>query len=200
MNTSPERFLSLIKRLSLRRGAVFGAILLLALFAFEIFNYSTTDYALTDMLGANLRFLGIRWATILSIAFCGIDFAGIARVFTPEQRRDEPADGCHECHPHLVGRGGGSSQPPGTFCSGHWPKCIGQSRTGFCGLYGLVDPCTHYWYFFDGRRAPVQPGRKTAFHAGEHVPIASLAAAFACLDPARTKSARLFPISSSPKT
>jgi hypothetical protein len=90
MNTTPERYLSLIKRISLRRGAVFGGILLLALFAFEIFNYSTTDYALTDMLGANLRFLGIRWATILSLAFCGIDFAGIARLFTPQQGRDGP--------------------------------------------------------------------------------------------------------------
>jgi hypothetical protein len=92
MNTSRERFLSLIKRLAVRRGVVFGGILLLALFAFEIFNYSTTDYALTDMLGTNLRFLGIRWATILSFAFCGIDFAGIARLFTPEQGRDEPAE------------------------------------------------------------------------------------------------------------
>jgi hypothetical protein len=92
MNTSPERYLSLVKRLSLRRGAVFGGILLLALLAFEIFNYSTTDFALTDMLGANLRFLGIRWATILSIAFCGIDFAGSARLFTPEQGRDEPSE------------------------------------------------------------------------------------------------------------
>ena len=92
MNPSPERFLSLIKRTALRRGAVFGGILLMALFAFEIFNYSTTDFALTDMLGANLRFLGIRWATILSLAFCGIDFAGIARLFTPEQGRDQPAE------------------------------------------------------------------------------------------------------------
>jgi hypothetical protein len=92
MYTSSERYLSLVKRLTLRRGAVFGAILILALFAFEIFNYSTTDYALTDMLGSNLRFFGIRWATILSIAFCGIDFAGIARLFTPEQGRDEPAE------------------------------------------------------------------------------------------------------------
>jgi hypothetical protein len=92
MNSSPESTISLIKRLSLRRGAVFGLILLLALFAFEIFNYSTTDFALTDMLGADLRFLGIRWATILSIAFCGIDFAGIARLITPEQGRDEPAE------------------------------------------------------------------------------------------------------------
>ena len=91
MNPTAERYLSLIKRFAQRRGVIFGGILLLALFAFEIFNYSTTAYALTDMLGANLRFLGISWATILSIAFCGIDFAGIARLFTPQQGQDEPA-------------------------------------------------------------------------------------------------------------
>ena len=34
-------------------------------------------------LGA-LKFVGISWATILTIAFCGIDFAGIARLFTPQ--------------------------------------------------------------------------------------------------------------------
>jgi hypothetical protein len=60
-----------------------GVIIITALFAFEVFNYSTTDFALTDLLG-NLRFAGLRWATILAIAFCGIDFAGIARLFTPE--------------------------------------------------------------------------------------------------------------------
>src|ERR1035437_7909611 len=92
MNPTPRSFLSIIKRFAQRRGVIFGGILLLALFAFEIFNYSTTAFALTDMLGANLRFLGISWATILSIAFCGIDFAGIARLFTPEQGRDEPAE------------------------------------------------------------------------------------------------------------
>jgi hypothetical protein len=92
MNIAPVRYLPFFKRIALRRGTVFGGILLLALFAFEIFNFSTTDFALTDMLGANLRFLGIRWATILAIAFCGIDFAGIARLFTPEQGRDEPSE------------------------------------------------------------------------------------------------------------
>jgi hypothetical protein len=39
-----------------------------------------------------LTFAGMRWATLLAIAFCGIDFAGIARIFTPEQGRDEPAE------------------------------------------------------------------------------------------------------------
>jgi hypothetical protein len=77
---------------SLPRSLVFGGILVTALLAFEIFNYSTTDFALTDLLGSELKFAGVRWATILSIAFCGIDFAGIARLFTPEQGRDEPAE------------------------------------------------------------------------------------------------------------
>ncbi len=62
-----------------------------ALLAFEVFNFSTTQFALHDMLG-DLKFAGMRWATILAIAFCGIDFAGIARIFTPEQGRDEPAE------------------------------------------------------------------------------------------------------------
>ncbi len=75
----------------LRRGFLFGFLIVAALLAFEIFNYSTTDFALSDLLG-ELRFAGIRWATILSIAFCGIDFAGIARLFTPEQGADEPAE------------------------------------------------------------------------------------------------------------
>ncbi|MBT3390922.1 MAG: hypothetical protein HN413_10995 [Chloroflexi bacterium] len=78
-------------RMRLQRGLLFGALIVTALLAFEIFNYSTTDFALTDLLG-DLKFIGIRWATILSIAFCGIDFAGIARLFTPEQGRDEPAE------------------------------------------------------------------------------------------------------------
>ena len=73
------------------RGLVWGVLIIGALLAFEIFNYSTTDFAMTDLLG-DLRFAGFRWATILAIAFCGIDFAGIARLFTPEQGADEPAE------------------------------------------------------------------------------------------------------------
>lgn len=73
----------ILQNLPINRGAAFGVIIITALLAFEVFNYSTTDFALTDLLG-DLRFAGLRWATILSIAFCGIDFAGIARLFTPE--------------------------------------------------------------------------------------------------------------------
>ncbi|HUE99831.1 MAG TPA: hypothetical protein VMN99_11290 [Anaerolineales bacterium] len=74
-----------------KRGLIFGVIILCALLAFEVFNFSSTSFALRDILG-DLTFGGIRWATMLAIAFCAIDFAGIARIFTPEQGRDEPAE------------------------------------------------------------------------------------------------------------
>jgi hypothetical protein len=74
-----------------KRGLIFGGIILSALLAFEVFNYSSTSFALQDILG-NLAFGPFKWATILAIAFCGIDFAGIARIFTPEKGRDEPAE------------------------------------------------------------------------------------------------------------
>ena len=73
------------------RGAAWGMMIIGALIAFEIFNFSTTQFALRDVLG-DLTFAGMRWATILAIAFCGIDFAGIARIFTPEQGADEPKE------------------------------------------------------------------------------------------------------------
>lgn len=92
MNTSAvkdHRFNSFFPRIRMRRGLIFGVIILTALLAFEFFNYSTTDFALNDLLG-DLNFLGLQWATILAIAFCGIDFAGIARLFTPEAGSNEP--------------------------------------------------------------------------------------------------------------
>src|SRR5688572_31518787 len=73
------------------RGAAWGMMIIGALLAFEIFNFSTTQFALRDVLG-DLTFAGMRWASILAVAFCGIDFAGIARIFTPEQGRDEPTE------------------------------------------------------------------------------------------------------------
>jgi hypothetical protein len=80
-----------LKNTALKRGAIFGSILFVALLAFEVFNFGTTSFALQDVLG-DLTFAGVRWAFILALAFCGIDFAGIARIFTPEQGRDEPAE------------------------------------------------------------------------------------------------------------
>ena len=86
LNLSP-----MLKGTAKNRGLIFGMIILLALLSFEIFNYSSTVFALEDILG-NLAFGPFQWATILALAFCGIDFAGIARIFTPEKGRDEPAE------------------------------------------------------------------------------------------------------------
>ena len=68
------------------RRVMVGAILAVALIAFEVFNYDTTEYALENLLGP-VSFGGIRWATLLAIAFCGIDFAGLARLITADEGR-----------------------------------------------------------------------------------------------------------------
>ena len=70
------------------RKTIIGLIMATALIAFEIFNYDTTRYALQDFLG-HVSFMGVTWASILAIAFCAIDFAGLARLFTPEQGEAE---------------------------------------------------------------------------------------------------------------
>lgn len=75
-------------RIQLQRGSIFGFIIIGALIAFEIFNYGTTEFALNDLLG-DLQFAGLRWSTILALAFCSMDFAGIARLFTPEKERKD---------------------------------------------------------------------------------------------------------------
>lgn len=93
-NTAPTGFGSnAIERvaeygISFPKHAVIGVILMVALFAFEIFNFDTTRYALTNLLGP-VRFAGLGWATILAVAFCAIDFAGLVRLFTPEGESGE---------------------------------------------------------------------------------------------------------------
>ncbi len=94
MNRSAKQSITIsrfFQKFSYSRGKFFGILIIGALLAFELFNYTTTEYALNDFLGG-LRFLGIRWATILAIAFCGIDFAGVARLFTPQQGAGEPKE------------------------------------------------------------------------------------------------------------
>ena len=84
---SPNLFAELLK--SPARQMVVGFTLVVALFAFEIFNFDTTRFALTNLMG-DVSFFGVSWATILAIAFCAIDFAGLAHMFTPERGSDEP--------------------------------------------------------------------------------------------------------------
>ena len=76
-------------RWAMPRKVIIGAILVVALVAFEIFNFDTTRYALQSLLG-EVNFMGLKWAMVLAIAFCAIDFAGLARIFTPEQGHNEP--------------------------------------------------------------------------------------------------------------
>jgi hypothetical protein len=63
------------------------AILAVALLAFELFNFDTTRYALHNLLG-EVSFGGIRWATILALAFCAIDFAGLAHLCSSEREQE----------------------------------------------------------------------------------------------------------------
>ncbi len=78
----------LVGSLNFSRKVALGLILVIALFAFELFNFDTTRFALQNLLG-DTSFLNLQWAAILAVAFCAIDFAGLARLFTPEQRGDE---------------------------------------------------------------------------------------------------------------
>lgn len=71
------------------RKLVVAVLLIVALIAFELFNYDTTRFALHSLLG-EANFAGLAWATVLAVAFCAIDFAGLARLFTPEQGQAEP--------------------------------------------------------------------------------------------------------------
>ena len=87
--SSNQGFSSIVSRL--QPSIAFIVMIFGALIAFEIFNFSTTEHALSDLLG-NLSFAGLPWSTVLALAFCGIDFAGIARLFTPEQGMDEPKE------------------------------------------------------------------------------------------------------------
>jgi hypothetical protein len=82
-NKNNNSYYSLAALIYEKRGLLVYLILGVALVAFEAINFSTTQYALQDLLGP-VTFASIQWATILAIAFCGIDFAGIAKLFTPD--------------------------------------------------------------------------------------------------------------------
>jgi hypothetical protein len=82
---------TMCRSIPLPRATTSWLIILIALVAFEVFNFSTTEFALTDVLG-DLSFAGWHWATILAVAFCAMDFAGIARLFGSPQGKDQPAE------------------------------------------------------------------------------------------------------------
>lgn len=80
-----------LSTIGVSRKTAVGAILIVALIAFEMFNFDTTRYALQNLIG-DVQFLSLQWASILAIAFCSIDFAGLIRLFTPQRGWDEPKE------------------------------------------------------------------------------------------------------------
>lgn len=70
----------LSRRLRANPAALFTVLVAAAWLGFELFNYSTTEFALRDLIGSWSTF-GLRWSTLLALAFCGMDFAGVARLF-----------------------------------------------------------------------------------------------------------------------
>jgi uncharacterized membrane protein len=64
-------------------GFVSFLIMLGALLAFEIVNFSTTEHVLLGIMGRD-NFLTLSVATWLAIAFCAADFGGLSRMFTEE--------------------------------------------------------------------------------------------------------------------
>jgi hypothetical protein len=78
---------SLFQNLRIRTSSVFLAMIIAALIAFEVFNFSSTDFALRNILGSQTGG-NLSWATILALAFCGMDFAGIARLLGAEEDQD----------------------------------------------------------------------------------------------------------------
>ena len=154
----------------IRPAVVLALIIVTALLAFEMFNYSTTEYALSDLLGKN-QFLGLRWATILAIAFCGIDFAGIARLFTPERGSNEPKAVWYlfgawflaatmNANFDLVGCINGGSQPQ--FAEQRIFRCKNPNNNcaGFCGFNGLGNSHSNHWNDL-GCRRPFLMGKWT---------------------------------------
>jgi len=78
----------IIQDLRKRYINLYVIIMAAALLAFEIFSFSTMEFALRDMLG-DLGAGVWSWSTILSLALCGMDFAGIARLLTYPQGKDK---------------------------------------------------------------------------------------------------------------
>ena len=71
----------------IRSGAVYMGMIVAALLAFEVFNFSSTNFALGNIFGSQSSG-GVSWSTILALAFCGMDFAGIARLLEPQEEKE----------------------------------------------------------------------------------------------------------------
>jgi hypothetical protein len=91
-----------VRKQPISRQAIVGLLLILALIAFEIFNFDTTRFALFSFLG-DASFILFRWATILAVAFCAIDFAGLAYLFSPDRKKEESQEAWYLMGAWLLG-------------------------------------------------------------------------------------------------
>ncbi|MBM3137381.1 MAG: hypothetical protein FJZ98_04240 [Chloroflexi bacterium] len=80
--------ISLIQNLKIRTSAISMTMIIAALVAFEVFNFSSTSFALLNILGSQSGG-SVSWSTILALAFCVMDFAGIARLLGVEEDSDK---------------------------------------------------------------------------------------------------------------
>ena len=91
--TTTQRFShltnQLFKDVRTRSNSLYVGVIVLALAALEIFNFSTTDFALRDILGNQGGGL-LTWSMILSLALCGMDIAGIAKILASS--KEEPGN------------------------------------------------------------------------------------------------------------
>jgi len=69
----------MIKQVRLTQFTLLGV----AILAFEIFNYATTEIAVTSILG-DIRVLGISLGTLFALAACLADVGGISRAMNQE--------------------------------------------------------------------------------------------------------------------
>ena len=79
-----------LQKLGFRRRSLIHSLLVIGNISFMVFTYATVAYALHDVFG-DLRFWGIRWASILTFNFSGIEYAGLARLLTPDSE-DPPSE------------------------------------------------------------------------------------------------------------
>jgi hypothetical protein len=83
-----SRFSSRVfQNLMIRTSTVYMGMIIAALVAFEAFNFNSTNFALRNILGSQSSG-GVSWSTILALAFCGMDFAGIARLLGPQEEQE----------------------------------------------------------------------------------------------------------------
>jgi hypothetical protein len=96
------------------RGAAWGLMIIGALLAFEIFNFSTTQFALADVLGG-LTFAGMRWASILAASTLPASPVSLPPSRVPTNPRR-----------YITSSARGSSPRPSTPClpggASRWPS------------------------------------------------------------------------------